>query len=196
MKIDGWCLSVVMLLTGSALFAQQPENINPSATLSDPSSRRQARAEVRAQRDARYAAQLDSLIASKNYQFLPISVYELPGGSQQMVNNIYYYLALFPDEHLEVHLPTLWGYLNTYVEVLNFDAEQVQDYQANKTQVGWNITFNAQNPEDGTTFRFGIYLTTATGEVIMTMALPGHAMKYVGSLAANEPPKTSTRRNK
>ena len=27
MKIDGWCLSVVMLLTGSALFAQQPENI-------------------------------------------------------------------------------------------------------------------------------------------------------------------------
>ena len=160
MKIDGWCLSVVMLLTGSALFAQQPENITPSATLSDPSSRRQARAEVRAQRDARYAAQQDSLIASKNYQFLPISVYELPGGSQQMVNNIYYYLALFPDGHLEVHLPTLWGYLNTYVEVLNFDAEQVQDYQANKTQVGWNITFNAQNPEDGTTFRFGIYLTT------------------------------------
>lgn len=196
MKIDGWCLSVVMLLAGSALFAQQPENITPSATLSDPSSRRQARAWVRAQRDARYAAQQDSLIASKNYQFLPISVYELPGGSQQMVNNIYYYLALFPDGHLEVHLPTLWGYLNTYVEVLNFDAEQVQDYQANKTQVGWNITFNAQNPEDGTTFRFGIYLTTATGEVIMTMALPGHAMKYVGSLAANEPPKTSTRRNK
>lgn len=185
-----------MLLAGSALFAQQPENITPSATLSDPSSRRQARAEVRAQRNARYAAQQDSLIASKNYQFLPISVYELPGGSQQMVNNIYYYLALFPDGHLEVHLPTLWGYLNTYVEVLNFDAEQVQDYQANKTQVGWNITFNAQNPEDGTTFRFGIYLTTATGEVIMTMALPGHAMKYVGSLAANEPPKTSTRRNK
>ena len=36
MKIDGWCLSVVMLLTGSALFAQQPENITPSATLSDP----------------------------------------------------------------------------------------------------------------------------------------------------------------
>lgn len=196
MKIDGWCLSVVMLLTGSALFAQQPENITSSATLSNPSSRRQVRAEVRAQRDARYAAQQDSLIASKNYQFLPISVYELPGGSQQMVNNIYYYLALFPDGHLEVHLPTLWGYLNTYVEVLNFDAEQVQDYQANKTQVGWNITFNAQNPEDGTTFRFGIYLTTATGEVIMTMALPGHAMKYVGSLAANEPPKTSTRRNK
>lgn len=82
MKIDGWCLSVVMLLAGSALFAQQPENITPSATLSDPSSRRQARAEVRAQRDARYAAQQDSLIASKNYQFLPISVYELPGGSQ------------------------------------------------------------------------------------------------------------------
>ena len=118
--------------------------------------RRQARAEVRAQRDARFAAQQDSLIKSQNYQFLPISIYELPGGSQQMVNNVYYYLALFPDGHLEVHLPTLWGYLNPYVEVLNFDAQQVQDYQITKTQSGWSITFSAQNPEDETTYRFGI----------------------------------------
>ena len=84
--------------------------------------------------------------------------------------------------------------MNPYVEVLNFDAQQVQDYQITKTQSGWSITFSAQNPEDETTYRFGIYLTTATGEVIMTMFIPGHAIKYVGSLAANEPAKTDNRR--
>lgn len=194
MKRDGWFLSVVMLLAGTALFAQQPAMSPATTNISTTSSRRQARAEVRAQRDARFAAQQDSLIKSQNYQFLPISIYELPGGSQQMVNNVYYYLALFPDGHLEVHLPTLWGYLNPYVEVLNFDAQQVQDYQITKTQSGWSITFSAQKPEDETTYRFGIYLTTATGEVIMTMLTPGHAIKYVGSLAANEPAKTDNRR--
>ena len=69
-------------------FAQQPEMSPATTNISTTSSRRQARAEVRAQRDARFAAQQDSLIKSQNYQFLPISIYELPGGSQQMVNNV------------------------------------------------------------------------------------------------------------
>ena len=83
---------------------------------------------------------------SRNFQFLPVSVLEVPGGGEQTINNIYYYLAVFPD-HIEVHLPTLRGYLNPYVEVLNFDAPRPKDYKASKTQSGWNISFNAADGE-------------------------------------------------
>lgn len=75
-----------------------------------------------------------------------VSVLEVPGGGEQTINNIYYYLAVFPD-HIEVHLPTLRGYLNPYVEVLNFDAPRPKDYKASKTQSGWNISFNAADGE-------------------------------------------------
>ena len=110
---------------------------------------------------------------------------EVPGGGEQTINNIYYYLAVFPD-HIEVHLPTLRGYLNPYVEVLNFDAPQPKDYKASKTQSGWNISFNADDGE-GNVYTFGINLFTATGEATMTMLTPRSTIKYVGSLAANEP---------
>ena len=59
MKRDGWFLSVVMLLAGTALFAQQPAMSPATTNISTTSSRRQARAEVRAQRDERFAAQQD-----------------------------------------------------------------------------------------------------------------------------------------
>ena len=57
---------------------------------------------------------------------------------------------------------------------------------ASKTQSGWNISFNAVDGE-GNVYTFGINLFTATGEAIMTMLTPRSTIKYVGSLAANEP---------
>ena len=113
-------LSVLMLLAGTVVFAQRPSLPVTSAEFAPGTVRRQARAEERAERNARFIARQDSLVQSRNFQFLPVSVLEVPGGGEQTINNIYYYLAVFPD-HIEVHLPTLRGYLNPYVEVLNFE---------------------------------------------------------------------------
>ena len=178
-------LSVLMLLAGTVVFAQRPSLPVTSAEFAPGTVRRQARAEERAERNARFIARQDSLGQSCNFQFLPVSVLEVPGGGEQTINNIYYYLAVFPD-NIEVHLPTLRGYLNPYVEVLNFDAPRPKDYKASKTQSGWNISFNAADGE-GNVYTFGINLFTATGEAIMTMLTPRSTIKYVGSLAANEP---------
>ena len=168
-------LSVLMLLAGTAVFAQRPSLPVTSAEFAPGTVRRQARAEERAERNARFIARQDSLVQSRNFQFLPVSVLEVPGGGEQTINNIYYYLAVFPD-HIEVHLPTLRGYLNPYVEVLNFDAPQPKDYKASKTQSGWNISFNAADGE-GNVYTFGINLFTATGEAIMTMLTPRSTIK-------------------
>ena len=107
-------LSVLMLLAGTVVFAQRPSLPVTSAEFAPGTVRRQARAEERAERNARFIARQDSLVQSCNFQFLPVSVLEVPGGGEQTINNIYYYLAVFPD-NIEVHLPTLRGYLNPYV---------------------------------------------------------------------------------
>ena len=176
-------LSVLMLLAGTVVFAQRPSLPVTSAEFAPGTVRRLARAEERAERNARFIARQDSLVQSCNFQFLPVSVLEVPGGGEQTINNIYYYLAVFPD-NIEVHLPTLRGYLNPYVELLNFDAPRPKDYKASTTQSGWNISFKAA---EGNVYTFGINLFTATGEAIMTMLTPRSTIKYVGSLAANEP---------
>lgn len=90
-------LSVLMLLAGTVVFAQRPSLPVTSAEFAPGTVRRQARAEERAERNARFIARQDSLVQSRNFQFLPVSVLEVPGGGEQTINNIYYYLAVFPD---------------------------------------------------------------------------------------------------
>lgn len=71
-------LSVLMLLAGTVVFAQRPSLPVTSAEFAPGTVRRQARAEERAERNARFIARQDSLVQSRNFQFLPVSVLEVP----------------------------------------------------------------------------------------------------------------------
>ncbi len=137
-------------------------------------------AERREAKNLEFIAQLDSLVESHNYQFVPTSMQEIPNGDMRLIYNFYYYVAV-ADNHVEVHIPTVRGEIAQYVDILNFDTFGVSNYYASQTHFGWAISFNLKSSA-GDSYAFAINLFTATGEAQMSLMMAGGAVKYIGQL--------------
>ncbi len=158
---------------------QTPSRIVMRTTVYEESTRNMDRTERRAYRAKVYAAQIDSLVQSRNYLFFPVSMQEIPGGLVRSVFADYFYFGMFVD-HVEVHLPTERG-ITQYVEILNFDSMSVRNYQAAQVQWGWSVSFNVANGDD--LYHVDLAVSTATGETVLTLILPaGVTMRYNGEL--------------
>ena len=175
--------------------SQQPAKTKPasSVTNSDPRlqnriseaearivKRRLSRTEEREARHQHFIAGLDTLVNSRMFQFVPISMQEQPGGNMQMIYNFYYYVGVIKDK-VEVHIPTIRGFVAEYIDILNFNSSIVKDYKATKTLVGWNISFVTLAP-NGSSFTFTINLYTATGEAVLNLITPINTIKYTGTI--------------
>ena len=151
-----------------------------SATEAKIVKRRLSRTEEREARHQHFIAGLDTLVSSRMFQFVPISMQEQPGGNMQMIYNFYYYVGVIKDK-VEVHIPTIRGFVAEYIDILNFNSSIVKDYKATKTLVGWNISFITVAP-NGTSFTFTINLYTSTGEAVLNLITPINTIKYTGTI--------------
>ena len=141
---------------------------------------RLSRTQEREAKRQHFIAGLDSLVNSRMFQFVPISMQNQPGGNLQMIYNFYYYIAVINDK-IEVHVPIIRGGVAEYIDILNFNSPVVRNYAVNKTLVGWNVSFSTTAP-DGTNFTFAINLYTTTGEAIMNLITPTNTIKYTGTI--------------
>lgn len=154
--------------------------IAPMRKPSIRSDRTMDRTERRHLRAERFAAQIDSVISSRNYVFSPNSMQEIPNGSMQLIYADYFYLGIMED-HVEVHLPVVRGGAMQYIQVLNFDTFSVKNYQASRTGCGWNISFDIT--DDKTVFAVNMLVSTVTGETILTLLTMNNTMRYVGFIS-------------
>ena len=141
------------------------------------------RVERRRLKAEKFANNIDSLVASHNFLFMPNSMQELPSGSMQMIYAGFYYVGL-SDEHVEVHLPVVRGGVFQYIDTLNFNTFGMSNYRANRTQYGWDISFVTTS--DGSSYVIMLSVSTFTGETILTLLTPTSTMRYVGYLSTLE----------
>lgn len=151
-----------------------------SGVTSDVSKGRLDRIEHRKLKQQQFSANIDSLVLSHNFTFLPNSMQELPGGYSQLIYNQLYYIGVFKD-HVEVHVPTIRGHVVQYMEMLNFDAVDVKNYQVSKTQFGWSISFNVMS-DSGANLAVSLMVYTLTGEAVLNLLTLSNTVRYVGSI--------------
>lgn len=174
-------LSVLMLLAGTVVFAQRPSLPVTSAEFAPGTVRRQARAEERAERNARFIARQDSLVQSCNFQFLPSACSRC---RRRRADDQQHLL-------LPRRFPRPYRGAPAYAEGLpeslcrgtQFRCAATEGLQGFEDPVGLEY-FVQCGRRGGNVYTFGINLFTATGEAIMTMLTPRSTIKYVGSLAA------------
>jgi len=158
--------------TASAIAPMHKPSIRSERKM-DRTERRQLRAE-------RFAAQIDSVISSRDYVFRPNSMQEIPSGSMQLIYADYFYLGIMED-HVEVHLPVVRGGAMQYIQVLNFDTFSIKNYQASRTGCGWNISFDIT--DDKTVYAVNMLVSTVTGETTLTLLTMNNTMRYVGFIS-------------
>ena len=141
---------------------------------------RLSRAQDREVKRQHFISGLDSLVNSRMFQFVPISMQEQPEGNMQMIYNFYYYIAVVNDK-IEVHIPIIQGGVAEYINILNFNSSIIKNYAVTKTLVGWNISLSTTAP-NGISFTFTINLYTTTGEAIMNLITPTNTLKYTGTI--------------
>ena len=132
----------------------------------------------RACRAKNFAEKLDSLIESHSLSFYPTTMQALPKGGMRMVYAGYYYLFISP-ALVEVHLPAERG-LSQYMTMLNFDTEQIADFNISKYLAEWSISLLIKSNEEE--YQISMTISTITGEARVLIENPSIAMLYTGSV--------------
>lgn len=177
MKRLFYALTAVLLLIAAASVIGQKKNLSPKE------ERREIREKRRAQRIADYERMMDSVILSRNFQFNPQTMQQLPAGSMRQVLNPAFNVGVW-DATVDVCLPYIKGFVPPYyATVLNYTVPSVQGYTAEQTHEGWLVTFTSPLFSASTyTFTFEIY--TRTGGATLTIANPLYnSVQYSGTIS-------------
>ena len=148
-----WLL-FTMLAAALTAAAQQPD-------------RRQRSAAERQLRQQRFMERLDSMVASGDFQFLPVSMEWGPRGGSQIINDFYYYIGIFKNR-LQVHIPVVIGRAMTYNAVVNFDTDKMTGFRTQRNDSGWKVSFAATD-NTGTAYTFVFTIYDQTGQAILDM---------------------------
>ncbi len=168
---------------GALLCAGVYTVIGQKKTLSPKEERREVREKRRAERIAEYERFNDSLVMSRNFQFNPQTMQQLPAGSMRQVLNPAFNVGVW-DATVDVCLPYIKGFVPPYyATVLNYTVPSVQGYTAEQTHEGWLVTFTSPLFSASTyTFTFEIY--TRTGGATLTIANPLYnSVQYSGTIS-------------
>lgn len=171
-----WLL-FTMLAAALTAAAQQPD-------------RRQRSAAERQLRQQRFMERLDSMVASGDFQFLPVSMEWGPRGGSQIINDFYYYIGIFKNR-LQVHIPVVIGRAMTYNAVVNFDTDKMTGFQTQRNDSGWKVSFAATD-NTGTAYTFVFTIYDQTGQAILDMVSNRNLMQYSGTIVANDKLPEST----
>lgn len=175
-----WILAV-MLWTALPAFAQQGPG---PATEDRRTERRQRNAAERQLRQQRFVAQLDSMVASGEFQFLPVSMQWGPRGGAEIITDFYYYVGIFK-KYLQVHIPVVIGRAMTYNAIVNFDTDKMTDFRTQRNDSGWKVSFAATD-DTGTAYTFVFTIYEQTGRAILDMLSNRNVMQYSGTIVAND----------
>ncbi|MBR2007228.1 MAG: DUF4251 domain-containing protein [Alistipes sp.] len=141
------------------------------------------RVERRAERMAEYEKFIDSLVQSRNFEFNPQTVQQLPAGGTTLLSNPTYTVTLWRGS-VDVCLPYYVGYVPPYRYVLiNTVTPNVTDYQIHQTSEGWSVVFKCPLYATGDyTFTFDI--NSRLGGATLTISYPWYSpVQYTGTLS-------------
>lgn len=146
----------------------------------------QNRVERRACKAKSFAEKIDSLIESRSFAFYPTTMQALPKGDMRMIYAGYYYLFMSP-ALVEVHLPAERG-LSQYMTMLNFDTEQIADFNISKYLAEWSISLLMKSTQ-GEEYQISMTISTITGEARVLIENARIAMLYIGSVGERKEEK-------
>ena len=147
------------------------------------SEKREAREARRAERLASYEKFIDSLVLSRNWQFNPQTMQQMPAGSMRIIQNIHYEVSLW-NETVDVCLPYITGYVPPYsLVVLNCTEPMIEDYEAEQTTEGWTVRFTS-SLFSASTYTFTFEISAKLGGAMLTIANPWYnSVQYSGTLS-------------
>lgn len=148
-------------------------------------AKQEARRQRRAERLAAYERHLDSIVASRNFRFLPQTMQQLPAGMMRNLSNPIYELAFY-DDVVDVCIPFLKGYVPPYYPVVfNYILSSVENYHAIRNEQGWHITF--QSPMySASTYTFTLEIYAKYGGALLTLSTPFYnSVQYSGNIVSN-----------
>ncbi len=177
-------ISIALLLVGAAGWAVIGRSEAPRQREPHPKSeKREVREQRRAERLASYEKFLDSLVLSRNWQFNPQTMQQMPAGSMRLIQNIHYNVALW-NETADVCLPYITGFVPPYsLVVLNYTVPMVENYHAEQTAEGWLVRFTS-SLFSASTYTFSFEISSKMGSTILTISNPWYnAVQYAGTIS-------------
>ncbi len=146
------------------------------------SAAHQQRIEQRAARLAAYERQIDSIIMSRSYRFIPQTMQQLPAGMMRNLNSDMYEVTVMTDA-VDVFIPFLKGYVPPYYPVVfNYVLPSVQNYHAEKSNNGWQISFQT-TLFSATDYTFLFEVSPHYGNVVLTISSPFYnSVQYTGNI--------------
>lgn len=153
---------------------------NPAPHKNTP--QQQARMERRAARLAEYEREVDSLVMSHNYKFIPQTMQQLPAGMMRNLNSAMYEVTVW-SEAVDVCIPYLKGYVPPYYPVVfNYVVPSVMNYNAEKSNNGWHVSFKT-TLFSATEYTFLFDISAHYGDVMLTISSPfNNSVQYTGNI--------------
>ena len=146
------------------------------------SAAHQQRIEQRAARLAAYERQIDSIIMSRSYRFIPQTMQQLPAGMMRNHNSDMYEVTVMTDA-VDEFIPFLKGYVPPYYTVVfNYVLPSVENYHAEKSNNGWQISFQT-TLFSATDYTFLFEVSPHYGNVVLTISSPFYnSVQYTGNI--------------
>ncbi len=173
-------------VSAMALQSSEDERTENQSTLTAEPKRNNAahqqRMEQRAARLAAYERQIDSLITSHNYRFMPETMQQLPAGMMRNLVSAIYEVTVMTDA-VDVFIPFLKGYVPPYYPVVfNYVLPTVSNYHAEKDSNGWHISFQT-TMFSATDYTFLFEISPHYGDVVLTISSPYYnSVQYTGNI--------------
>lgn len=145
-------------------------------------ARHKQREENRAQRLAEYERYLDSLVLSRQFQFIPQDIQQQPAGPARQLNNPNFQLAVWGSE-VDVCLPYIKGVTPPYYYVvLNYTLPSVSHYLTEQTHEGWVVSFDT-SLYSVTDYHFSLNIYTSSGSATLTISTSWYPdVEYDGTI--------------
>lgn len=159
--------AAALLLVGVAASAQEDgKSSAPSSSISR-----------RAEREARFRAELTDLIRSRHFRFMPVTMQNIASGTTRYIFAYYLYMDL-EGSMARVHLPV--EFTSFVISTTNFDSP-VRGYVVDEVDDNWRITFSLIN--EGESWLVELFVAEATGQARLAIATKRGVMRYIGSLS-------------
>ncbi|MBR4995193.1 MAG: DUF4251 domain-containing protein [Alistipes sp.] len=141
------------------------------------------RIERREQRIAEYEHFIDSLVLSRNFEFNPQTVQQLPAGGTVLLSNPTYTVTLWRGS-VDVCIPYYVGYVPPYRYILiNTVVPNVNNVQIHQTATGWNVEFKCSLYATGE-YTFVFDIDSRNGGATLTISYPWYSpVQYTGTLS-------------
>ena len=105
------------------------------------STTHEERAARRAARLEEFEKYIDSLVLSRNFEFNPQTMQQLPAGTMRLISNALYNVTLWRGT-MDVCLPYIAGFTPPYRYVLlNTGSPSLNDMKVQQTEGGWVVSF-------------------------------------------------------